>query len=136
MKASSKARYALYLMIDIARHQAGGPVPLREISRRQNISLKYLERIAGHLSKLGFLESVRGAQGGYRLARDARNISAGSIMRAAEGDFVSVACLELEAAACPRQSSCCNIASFWQGLRESIDSYTNEVSLAELAADQ
>jgi len=134
MKASSKARYALYLMIDVARHQDVGPVPLREVSIRQNISLKYLEQIASHLSKFGYLESVRGAQGGYLLGREAESISAGDIMRAADGEFVSVACLEEEAETCPRQSSCCNIAAFWQGLHESIDSYTDKVTLEELSA--
>ena len=134
MKASSKARYALYLMIDVARHQEAGPVPLREVSIRQNISLKYLEQIASQLSKLGYLESVRGAQGGYLLARDVASISAGDIMRAAEGEFVSVACLEEEAESCPRQSDCCTIASFWRGLHESIDSYTDKVTLEELSA--
>jgi len=133
MKASSKARYALYLMIDVAQHQESGPVPLREVSIRQNISLKYLEQIASQLSKLGYLESIRGAQGGYRLAHDAANISAGNIMRAAEGEFVSVACLEEEAQACPRQSSCCNIATFWQGLHQTIDAYTDKVTLKELS---
>ncbi|MCL2530135.1 MAG: Rrf2 family transcriptional regulator [Coriobacteriia bacterium] len=133
MKASSKARYALYLMIDVTRHQATGPVPLREVSIRQNISLKYLEQIASHLSKFGYLESVRGAQGGYKLSRSAASISAGEIMRAAEGEFVSVACLEEEAESCPRQSDCCNIAAFWRGLHESIDTYTNKVTLKQLA---
>ena len=135
MKTSSKARYALYLMIDVTRHQDAGPVPLREVSIRQDISLKYLEQIASQLSKLGYLESVRGAQGGYNLARDAASISAGDIMRAAEGEFVSVACLEDEAEACPRQSDCCNIAAFWQGLRESIYAYTDKVTLEELASN-
>jgi Rrf2 family protein len=135
MKAGSKVRYALYLMIDVARHQIDGPVPLREVSLRQDISLKYLEQIAGQLSKLGYLESVRGAQGGYRLAKDPDTISAGDIMRASEGDFISVACLEHEAKECPRQSNCCNIAAFWQGLSDSIYAYTDKVSLTELAAD-
>lgn len=135
MRASSKARYAMYLMIDVARHEKDGPVPLREVSLRQDISLKYLERIASHLSKLGYLESVRGAKGGYRLARDASDISAGDIMRAAEGEFVSVACLEDEDGECPRQLDCCGIAAFWQGLSDSIDTYADKVSLAELSAD-
>jgi Rrf2 family protein len=134
MKASSKARYALYLMIDIARHETVGPVPLREVSVRQDISLKYLEQIARTLSKLGYLESVRGAQGGYLLARAASTISAGDIMRAAEGNFSSVACLDEDGCDCPRQSSCRGIAAFWEGLRNSIDAYTNEVTLEELAA--
>ena len=134
MKAGSKARYAIYLMIDITRYQANGPVPLREVSVRQDISLKYLEQIASQLSKLGYLESVRGAQGGYRLSRDPKNISAGDIMRASEGDFVSVACLEHTAEACPRQSNCQKVAAFWKGLSDSIDAYTDTVSLEELAS--
>ena len=133
MKVTSKARYALYLMLDVARHEGAGPVPLREVSLRQDISLKYLEQIASHLSKLGYLESVRGAQGGYLLARSTRDISAGDIMRAAEGEFVSVACLEQAGAVCPRQSGSCNIAAFWQGLSDSIDAYADKVSLEELA---
>ncbi|MCL2807028.1 MAG: Rrf2 family transcriptional regulator [Coriobacteriia bacterium] len=136
MRASSKVRYALYLMIDVAKHQEAGPVPLREVSVRQNISLKYLEQIASQLSKFGYLESIRGAQGGYRLAREAASISAGDIMRAAEGEFVSVACLDEEAEACPRQSHCCSIAAFWQGLHQTIDSYTDDVSLESLALTQ
>jgi len=132
MKAGSKARYALYLMIDVAQHQSAGPVPLREVSVRQDISLKYLEQIASQLSKFGYLESVRGAQGGYRLALDSKDISAGDIMRAAEGEFVSVSCLDQEAEACPRQQGCCNIAAFWQGLSDSIDAYASKVSLEEL----
>jgi Rrf2 family protein len=134
MRASSKARYALYLMIDVAQHQQERPVPLREVSIRQDLSLKYLEQIAAQLSKFGYLESMRGAQGGYRLALDAANISAGDMMRAAEGEFVSVACLDEEAEACPRQSGCCAISAFWQGLHESIDTYTDRVSLKELAS--
>lgn len=135
MKASSKARYALYLMIDIARHQESGPVPLREVSLRQDISLKYLEQIASLLCRLGYLESVRGAQGGYLLAKEPSDISAGEIMRAAEGGFISVECLNDEKEACPRQASCCKTAAFWQGLREAIDSYTNRVTLEDLATE-
>ncbi|MDR3136143.1 MAG: Rrf2 family transcriptional regulator [Coriobacteriales bacterium] len=135
MKTSSKARYALYLMIDVARHEQAGPVPLRAVASRQDIPLKYLERIAGDLSKLGFLESVRGAQGGYRLAQTARNISAGDIMRAAEGGFLPVSCLDAQAELCPRQSSCCGVARFWQGLQNTVDAFIDGVSLAELTRD-
>jgi Rrf2 family protein len=123
-------------MIDIARHQTKGPVPLREVSIRQDISPKYLEQIAGELGKLGYLDSVRGAQGGYLLAQPAENISAGDIMRAAEGGFLPVTCLDEESDSCPRQqSSCCNTAKFWSGLRKTVDNYVNSVSIAELAKD-
>ncbi|MDR2672469.1 MAG: Rrf2 family transcriptional regulator [Coriobacteriales bacterium] len=135
MKTSSKARYALYLMTDIARHEHAGPVSLREVSIRQSISSKYLEHIASNLSKFGYLLSVRGAQGGYKLAQDATDISAGDIMRAAEGGFLPVACLGEKAQSCPRQSRCCGVAGFWQGLRSTVDDYIDNVSLAELATD-
>ena len=135
MKTSSKARYALYLMIDIARHSQDGPVPLRAVATRQKIPLKYLEHIAGALNKLGYLESVRGAQGGYRLGQDATQISAGDIMRAAEGGFLPVSCLDAEAESCPRQATCCGIARFWQGLQNTVDEFIDGVSLADLAKD-
>jgi len=132
VKTSSKARYALYLVIDIAAHQVAGPVPLREVGERQNISIKYLEQIATELSKLGYLRSVRGAQGGYLLAQPAADISAGDIMRAAEGGFSPVACLSGEAEVCPQQGSCCGTATFWRGLQGAIDDYIDNISVAEL----
>ncbi|GHU11168.1 AsnC family transcriptional regulator [Betaproteobacteria bacterium] len=135
MKTSSKARYALYLVIDIARHQEAGPVPLREVSLRRDISPKYLEQIAGELSKLGYLESVRGAQGGYLLAQDAEKISAGDIMRAAEGGFLPVSCLDTDADTCPRQGSCSGASGFWAGLQAAVDNYTNSITIAQLAKD-
>jgi Rrf2 family protein len=135
MKTTTRARYALYLMIDIARHEHAGPVSLSEVSQRQQISPKYLEHIAGDLRKMGYLESVRGTQGGYLLAQGAEYISAGDIMRASEGGFLPVSCLESEPKACPRQSNCCGIAGFWQGLRDTVDDFIDGVSLAELARD-
>jgi Rrf2 family protein len=135
MKTSSKARYALYLVVDIAAHQKSGPVPLREVAQRQGISVKFLEQIAAELGKLNYLQSVRGAQGGYLLARPAEDISAGNIMRAAEGGFISVSCLEDGAEFCPRQGTCCKTAEFWAGLRNTIDDYLDSVTIASLADD-
>ncbi|MDR2109572.1 MAG: RrF2 family transcriptional regulator [Coriobacteriales bacterium] len=133
MKTSSKARYALYLVVDVAIHGQNGPVPLREVAERQSISMKFLEQIASKLGKADYLQSVRGAQGGYLLARPPEAISAGDIMRAAEGDFISVSCLEEGAEDCPRQGSCCKTAEFWAGLRGTIDEYLDSVSIATLA---
>ncbi|MCL2757039.1 MAG: Rrf2 family transcriptional regulator [Coriobacteriia bacterium] len=136
MKTSSKARYALYLVVDIARFQANGAVSIREIAERQGISIKYLEQIATELSKSGFLQSVRGAQGGYRLARPAAEISAGDIMRTAEGGFLPVSCLDTDPTAhngCPRQGQCGSTALFWAGLRGAIDTYIDGVSIEQLA---
>ena len=135
MKTTSKARYALYLVVDIARYQNDGAVSLRAIAERLDISLKYLEQIAAELSKSGFLQSVRGAQGGYLLARPAADISAGDIMRAAEGGFLSVSCLEpIDAThvSCPRQCHCGSTATFWAGLRLTIDNYIDNVSIEQL----
>jgi Rrf2 family protein len=138
MKTSSKARYALYLVVDIARSQGLGPVPLREAAERQGISVKYLEQIAAELGKAGYLQSVRGAQGGYLLARPAEDISAGDIMRAAEGGFLPVLCLDDDNGAdvCPRQGQCCSTAAFWAGLRLAINGYIDGVSIAQLANDE
>jgi Rrf2 family protein len=132
MKTSSKARYSLHLVIDIAQHQDGGPVPLREVALRQGISLKYLEQLAKTLTREGYLKSLRGAQGGYLLSRPATGISAGDVMRAAEGDFLTLACIEEDAEACPRQALC-GTSRFWLGLRSTISDYVDSVTKAELA---
>ncbi|MDR3037571.1 MAG: Rrf2 family transcriptional regulator [Coriobacteriales bacterium] len=134
MKTSSKARYSLHLVIDIAQHEAAGPVPLREVALRQGISLKYLEQLATALTRDDFLRSVRGAQGGYLLSRPAHKITAGDIMRAAEGGVLAMACIDPDAAACPRQSLC-GTARFWAGLRDTIEGYVDAVTVAELAAE-
>jgi Rrf2 family protein len=134
MKTSSKARYSLHLVIDIAQHQGTGPVPLREVATRQDISLKYLEQLAKALTREGYLKSVRGAQGGYLLTRPATLISAGDIMRAAEGGLLATACIDSGIDACPRQSLC-GTSRFWSGLRDAIDDYVNGVTIAELASN-
>jgi len=137
MKTTSKARYALYLVVDIARNQGSGPVPLREAAERLSISLKYLEQIATALNKSGYLKSVRGAQGGYLLARPSTEISAGDIMRSAEGGFLPVSCLEASDAdrsCCPRQGHCGATAEFWAGLRTTIDGYIDNVSIQQLTS--
>ncbi|MDR2106771.1 MAG: Rrf2 family transcriptional regulator [Coriobacteriales bacterium] len=135
MKTSSKARYSLHLIIDIAQHQDSGPVPLREVATRQCISLKYLEQLAKALTRDGYLKSVRGAQGGYLLARPATGISAGDVMRSAEGGFLSIACIDADAESCPRQSLC-GVSRFWAGLRGTIEDYVDNVTVAELAAKE
>ncbi|MDR1014480.1 MAG: Rrf2 family transcriptional regulator [Coriobacteriales bacterium] len=134
MKASSKARYSLHLIIDIAQRQDAGPVPLREVALRQGLSLKYLEQLAKSLTRAGYLKSVRGAQGGYLLMRPATDVTAGDIIRAAEGDFLTLACIEASAEACPRQTSC-GISRFWLGLRTAIESYVDNITIAELTTE-
>jgi Rrf2 family protein len=135
MKTSSKARYSLHLVIDIAQHQDEGPVALREVAFRQGLSLKYLEQLAKALTRDGYLKSVRGAQGGYLLARGAATISAGDVLRSADGGLLAAACIDPGIRACPRQQSC-GTSRFWLGLRDAIDTYADNVTIAELANDK
>ncbi len=130
MMISTKGRYALRLMIDIATQGDGACVPLREIAERQGISLKYLEQLATCLVKADLLKSVRGARGGYVLTIPSERVSAGDILRAAEGTCAPVACLDDEYGICPRRETCTTI-SFWEGLDEVIERYVDGVMLAE-----
>lgn len=131
MKVSTKGRYALRLMIDLAEHEAGEYIPLKEISSRQNVSVKYLEQIVTQLSRAGLLRSVRGAQGGYRLAKTPEEYSAGEILRVTEGGLAPIACLEASAEACPRSTSC-ETLDFWIGLEDVINRYVDNTTLADL----
>ena len=110
MKISTKGRYALRLMIDLAQHDAGGYIPLRDISKRQQISAKYLEQIVVQLSRAGFVISTRGAQGGYQLARHPSEYTVGDILRITEGSLAPVACLEHEPVDCPRVDECITLS--------------------------
>lgn len=134
MLISSKGRYALRLMIYIAA--IGGDdgatrVSLREVAEREGISLKYLEQLVRPLMGAGLLKSVRGKGGGYVLAKPARAVRAGDILRAAEGERSTVACDGLEGT-CGR-SDLCSTVRFWTGLEEVIDAYVDSVTLDELA---
>ena len=130
MKISTKGRYALRLMIDLAQHDAGGYIPLRDISRRQEISAKYLEQIVVQLSRAGFVTSTRGAQGGYRLARPAAQITSGEILRAVEGELTAIPCLA-SAVDCPHRGQC-HTLDFWSGLNDLINKYVDGITLEQL----
>lgn len=131
MKVSTKGRYALRLMIDLAEHDHGSFIPLKDISARQNISIKYLEQIVNQLSRSGLLRSVRGAQGGYRLAKPMHDYTAGEILRVTEGGIAPVACLEKNAAVCPRTNDCSTLP-FWNGFADAINNYVDSVTLEDL----
>ena len=131
MMISTKGRYALRLMIDVAEQGDGARVPLREVAERQSISIKYLEQLAGSLVRAGLLKSTRGARGGYVLTRPAAEMTAGDDLRAAEGSCAPVACLEDDFGVCPRRGEC-NTISFWEGLDQTIEQYVDGVSLADL----
>lgn len=131
MKISTKGRYALRLMIDIAQHSNGETVSLKDISKRQDISLKYLEQIVNLLSKTGFVKSRRGSQGGYKLTRSPEEYTIGDILRVTEGEMAPVSCLEDEVNQCPKAETCPTIG-FWKGLYETINNYLDSATIADL----
>ena len=131
MLVSTKGRYALRIMIDLAQHNDGEYVVLMDIARRQNISEKYLEGIVAALSRLGLLQAQRGRGGGDRLARTPEEYSIGDIIRAAEGHLAPVACLKSEENDCPNASDCITLP-LWKELDRRIDGYLDSVSLADL----
>ena len=134
MKVSTKGRYALRLMTDIAAHDGNGYVSLKDVAERQNISMKYLEQIAGTLSKAGMLQSGRGAQGGYRLTRAPEDYTVGSILRLTEGNLAPVACMG-GGESC---KGCCECSTpdFWAGLYAVVNEYIDRYTLADLLAEQ
>ena len=132
MKISTKGRYALRLMIDLAQYNTGEYITLKDISRRQDISIKYLEQIVSLLSKAGLLNSVRGPQGGYKLRKLAKEYTVGDILRVTEGSLAPVACLDTVEADCNRLVACVT-REFWQGLEQVVNNYVDSITLADLA---
>lgn len=133
MKISTKGRYALRLMMDLADRQGSAPISLKDVAARQNISPKYLEQIAGILGKAGLVRSVRGPQGGYRLSRAPEAYTVGEILRLTEGSLAPVACLEDAENLCERCGRC-GAVDFWAGLYDSVNRYIDRFTLADLAA--
>ena len=132
MKISTKGRYALRLMLDIAQHgEDGGCVSLKDVSVRQQVSMKYLEQIVTQLSRAGLLKSVRGAQGGYRLTRRPEEYRVGDVLRITEGNLAPVACLEDSENRCERSHECATL-DFWTGLYAVINQYIDRFTLADL----
>lgn len=131
MKISTKGRYALRLMLDLAMNDKEEPVRVREIAGRQEISDKYLEQIISVLAKAGYVKSIRGPQGGYRLMRAPGSYTVGSILRLTEGNLSPVACLEDEVNLCSRQEDCMTLP-LWEKLDEAIKSVVDHVTLQDL----
>ncbi len=132
MKISTKGRYALRVMIDLAQHDTGEYITLKDISERQEIPIKYLEQIVSALGKAGMLYSMRGSGGGHRLARPAAEFKAGEILRAMEGDLKPVDCSRKGPDPCPRYGSC-PASCFWLGLEKTINDYIDHYTLQDLA---
>lgn len=131
MLISTKGRYALRVLTDMAEHRTDGFIPLKEIAQRQGISEKYLETIIKLLVKDGVLVGLRGKGGGYRLNRSPDQISVGSILRLSEGSLSPVSCLEPGAAPCARATECRTL-SLWRGLDKVIFDYLESYTIADL----
>lgn len=132
MKISTRGRYALRFMIELAKQENSEYTPLKDISEHQNISIKYLEQITSLLSKFGFLSSIRGPQGGYKLTKPASEYTIGSILRITEGNLAPVSCLETPTNTCERASTCQTL-KLWEGLNNTVNKYLDSISLADLA---
>lgn len=131
MLISTKGRYAIRVLLDLAEHSDGQFVPLKEIAIRQNISQKYLEGIMTLLSKNDFVEAVHGKGGGYRLNRSAGEYKVGDILRLTEGTLAPVSCLEEGAKPCEREAQCKTLP-LWEGLDKVIREYLDSVSIADI----
>lgn len=131
MLISTKGRYALRVLADLAEHPTEGYVPLKEIAQRQEISEKYLEAIIKILVKAKLLSGLRGKGGGYRLTRAPEQYTVGAVLRLTEDTLAPVACLEEDAAPCSRAAKCPTLP-LWQGLDRMINEYLDGITLADL----
>lgn len=131
MLISSKGRYALRVMLELAGHSREEFIPLKEITERQNISKKYLESIMVMLSKAGFVEAMHGKGGGYKLSREPKEYKVGDILRLTEGTLAPVMCLEENAKPCERADRCKTLP-LWSGLHKVITEHLDGISLEDV----
>ena len=135
MMISTRGRYALRVIIDLAENSKDGYVPMREVAERQALSLKYLERILPQLVADNLVVGVHGKGGGYRLSRDPKEISVAEVLRVSEGDIAPVACLEEGAAVCDHIEDCRTLP-VWKGLNDRINEYLESVKIADLMKEK
>lgn len=128
MMISTKGRYALHVMIDLAQNDKDGPVSLRDIAKRQSISMKYLEMIVAMLNKAGFVESFRGKSGGYRLKRPPSEYTMQSLLELTEGTLAPVSCIE---GGCPNSKGCITLP-LWERLDAIIGDYLGKITLKDV----
>ena len=128
---STKGRYSIRILLDLAEHGSGGYTPMKEVAARQEISLKYIEKLMPALKTAGFIESVHGIGGGYRLTREPEEYSLWEILELAEGDLAPVACLQPEAPVCQRADECRTLG-VWQGFYDLTRDYFSRITLADL----
>lgn len=135
MKVSTKGRYAIRFMLDVAGHSAGEPVRIRDVAARQEISEKYLEQVVAMLHKAGFVRSIRGPKGGYVLTREPGEYTMGMILRLTEGDMAPVACLADSPNLCSRAENCVPL-KFWTRLKDAISEVIDHTTLADLLEEE
>ena len=132
MKISTKGRYALRLMLDVALNSHGSAVPLRDVAQRQDISDKYLEQIVTQLSRAGLVRSVRGAGGGYLLTRDTAEYTVGEILRTLEGNLAPVSCVDQDdVCRCDRADRCVTV-EVWRDIQAAVSDVVDNLTLADL----
>ena len=131
MKISTKGRYALRLMIDLAENSSGNHVSLKDVAKRQGISDKYLEQIISVLNKAGYVRSVRGAQGGYLLKSDPETYTVGMILRQTEGSLAPVSCIEDDEIICDRQEQCVT-SIVYKKINDAISNVVDNITLQDL----
>lgn len=135
MKISSRGRYAVRIMVDLAVNNTGEYAKVNQIAKRQDISEKYLEQIISVLNKAGYVRSTRGARGGYKLARDAGHFTVGMVLRLTEGSLCPVACLDSETNECERCDTC-ETLDVWKQLNKAINQVVDSITIADLAQKQ
>ena len=135
MKLSTKGRYGLRALIDLAQYSKDAPVSIMSISARQDISERYLEQLMSMLKKAGLVKSVRGAAGGYILAKDVKDISVGDVLRALEGSLEPVDCAGLEPDGECRSADTCVTKYVWKRINESINRTVDEIRLDQLVEE-
>lgn len=131
MKISTKGRYALKLILDLAVYGEGAPVSLKDIAKRQQISDKYLEQIIARLNKAEYVRSIRGAQGGYVLNKEPKEITVGMILRLAEGDLSPVSCVGIDSTECDRKAECVTVR-IWEQINDAVNQVVDNITLADM----
>lgn len=131
MKISTKGRYALRLMLDLATYNTGEPVSIKDIAKRQQISEKYLEQIISILNKAGYVRSIRGSQGGYLLKKKPEEYTVGMILRLTEGDLAPVSCVSEENYECDKRDTCVTI-KVWQRINDAVNNVVDNITLEDL----
>lgn len=135
MKISTKGRYALRTMIDLAMNDTGENISIKAIAARQEISTKYLEQIISTLNKAGYVKSERGANGGYRLTKKPEEYTVGMILRLTEGSLAITTCTQDEQNLCERYG-CCTTVKVWEKINKAISDVVDNITIADLAADE